>query len=383
MTGLSPREAYDLKKRIDNQDLQHQAYFNQFNAGLVDQTSLNDQAGGPNMTASNSELEALKKQIKTKNDDINTKKREKKTEERKPNPDSAKVKLLNKEIEDLEDEVNDLEAQKQELMEEQQDANKADVEQRQKDIEAVHSDLSAREHASTSFAAWQRTMESLQVRAGKRNIVNTYIWDADGGFHAEQQQFASTIEHSIGGSFNLSIGLGGKSKVAVSKMMLAATALATTKLTQTMSKTEASGKGMELRVNVDGVESRGITDHRDYPILPGEKVDRYRFMSFYLEKKVDHWKDFFNQVVDPEWLASNDEEARALRQTKNAMPNEVWRVLHRVTYVERPALMGFGHQQPPRVQVADEMQKLRGQVSQLTAKLESIDSKLNRLLEGK
>ncbi len=216
------QEAYDLKKRIDNQDLQHQAYFNQFNAGLVDETSLNDQTGGPNMTASSSELEALKEQIKTKNAEIKTKKAEKKAEERKPNPDVAKVNLLNDQIEDLEEEVKELEEQKQELMEEDQDANKADVEQRQKEIEAVHSDLSAREHASTSFAAWQRTMESLQVRAGKRNIVNTYIWDADGGFHAEQQQFASTIEHSIGGSFDLSIALGGRAEVAISKVMVGA-----------------------------------------------------------------------------------------------------------------------------------------------------------------
>jgi hypothetical protein len=349
----------------------------------VDETSLNDQAGGPNMTASSSEIEALKQQIKTKNAEIKTKKAEKKAEENKPHPDSDKVVLLQKQIDDLKEEVNDLEEQKQELMEEEQDANQADVEQRQKEIEAVHSDLSAREHASTSFAAWQRTMESLQVRAGKRNIVNTYIWDADGGFHAEEQQFASTIEHSIGGSFDLSIALGGKAKIAISKVLVESNVYATTKLTQTMRKTEASSKGMELRVNLNGVESRGITDHRDYPILPGEKVDRYRFMSFYLEKKVDHWHDFFNQVVDPEWLASNDEEARALRQTQNALPNEVWRVLHRVTYVERPALMGFGHQQPPRVQVADEMQKLRSQVSELTAKRQGIDDKLNRLLEGK
>jgi hypothetical protein len=65
-------------------------------------------------------------------------------------------------------------------------------------------------------------------------------------------------------------------------------------------------------------------------------------MTFYLEKNTNHWHDFFTQVVDPEWLAGNDEEARALRQTQLAAPNEVWRVLHRVTYVERPALMGFG-----------------------------------------
>ena len=86
----------------------------------------------------------------------------------------------------------------------------------------------------------------------------------------------------------------------------------------------------------------GVTDYKDNPILPGEKVDRYRFMSFYLEPSTQHFQDFFNYVVDPEWLQSNDEEARALRQAQAGKPNKIWRVLHRVTYVERPALMGFG-----------------------------------------
>ncbi len=64
-------------------------------------------------------------------------------------------------------------------------------------------------------------------------------------------------------------------------------------------------------------------------------------MSFYLEGTTKNFNDFFSYVVDPEWLASNDEEARALRQAKGKA-NKAWRVLHRVTYVERPALMGFG-----------------------------------------
>jgi hypothetical protein len=120
------------------------------------------------------------------------------------------------------------------------------------------------------------------------------------------------------------------------------TAQATVNLTQTMNKTEARSKGFELTVDLSGLEYKGITDYNDNPILPGEKVDRYRFMSFYLEGSTDHFQDFFNYVVDPEWLRSNDEEARALRQTQAGKPNKAWRVLHRVTYVERPALMGFG-----------------------------------------
>jgi hypothetical protein len=64
-------------------------------------------------------------------------------------------------------------------------------------------------------------------------------------------------------------------------------------------------------------------------------------MSFYLDGSTKNFSDFFEYVVDPEWLASNDEEARALRQAKGKA-NKTWRVLHRVTYVERPALMGLG-----------------------------------------
>ena len=117
------------------------------------------------------------------------------------------------------------------------------------------------------------------------------------------------------------------------------TAQATVHMTQTMTKKETQSKGFSLNVSVAGIERQGITDYKDRPILPGEKVDRYRFMSFYLEGSTNNFNDFFAYVVDPEWLASNDEEARALRQTAVGSPNKTWRILHRVTYVERPALM--------------------------------------------
>ena len=42
-------------------------------------------------------------------------------------------------------------------------------------------------------------------------------------------------------------------------------------------------------------------------------------------------------MVDPEWLASNDKEARALRQTQAGAVTATWQVLHRVTYVEHRA----------------------------------------------
>jgi len=375
---LRLKEAYDLKARIDNQDRQHQAYFNQFDAGLVDETSLDSQVNdgsldGPSVGFSQSSVAGsgvvneLQKQINAIQAEID--------QLDKDNP-ADKIR-----IDTLEKQKADLEKRRQAQLGKEQGARQQDAEKRQQEIEAAHSDLSARVHATTSFAAWQRTMENLRIRAGKRNIVNTYIWDADGGFHAEEQQFASTVEHTVGGSFDMSIALGGQGKFAIAKVLVESNGYATTNMTQTMSKTEASSKGMELHVDLSGVESRGVTDHRDYPILPGEKVDRYRFMSFYLENNVDHWHDFFNQVVDPEWLASNDEEARALRQTQSALPNKVWRVLHRVTYVERPALLGFGRQQPAPFEVSDEIGKLRGQVGELKDSLAEVLAKLDKLLD--
>ncbi|CAD0228306.1 MULTISPECIES: hypothetical protein [Planktothrix] len=79
-------------------------------------------------------------------------------------------------------------------------------------------------------------------------------------------------------------------------------AQATVNMTQTMSKTESRSKGFELNIDLSGMENKGVTDYKDNPILPWEKVDRYRFMSFYLEGSTQHFQDFFNYVVDPEWL---------------------------------------------------------------------------------
>ncbi|MFT6000734.1 MAG: hypothetical protein ACI81P_003197 [Neolewinella sp.] len=113
--------------------------------------------------------------------------------------------------------------------------------------------------------------------------------------------------------------------------------LATFHLTQSMKKSETKSKGFSLNVKVD-CKNVGITDQKDKPLNPGQKVDRYRFMSFYLAPKTDHFSHFFDEVVDPEWLMSNDEEARTLREIDRTAPNKTWKVMHRVTYVERPAL---------------------------------------------
>jgi hypothetical protein len=213
--------------------------------------------------------------------------------------------------------------------------------QRQDAIESRIADQQKRAHATSAFNSWQRRMEDILIRAGKRNIVNTYVWDADGGLRSEQQSFASTVEHTIGGSFNLDSGFGLEANIGAGGFSAGLTAMFNMNLNQTMSKTESQSTGIELDVDLHGVEHTGITDYKDRPVMPGEKVDRYRFMSFYLEGSTDNFNDFFRHVVDPEWLQSNGEEARALRQAMGKA-NKAWRVMHRVTYVERPALTALG-----------------------------------------
>ncbi len=137
---------------------------------------------------------------------------------------------------------------------------------------------------------------------------------------------------------------------------------------------------LSLNVDASGVEGLGVTDENDLPLFAGEKVGRYRFLSFYLEPSVSNFDDFFNEVVDPEWLASNSEEARALRQTQAGKPNSTWRVLHRVTFVERPALAGFGRDTRP-VTSAQAVFSLEQAVKDLQAENAELKQKLDQILE--
>jgi hypothetical protein len=84
-------------------------------------------------------------------------------------------------------------------------------------------------------------------------------------------------------------------------------------------------------------------------------------MTFYLAPKKSNFETFWSKVVDPNWLnrqgayvGTDDPDAFALRQAK-ANPNAVWRVLHRVTYVNRvPGLSGDAETLPPNVRRPDD-----------------------------
>jgi hypothetical protein len=302
------KEAYNLKNKIEQADKQRESYFANFNALLVDEASLNRQTNVSNADRDSLTLER---------------------EEDKPSSTTP---------------ISAEEQSKQQVATGKASTKKSMVEttQKQKEIDSKIQDQQQQVHASASFAKWQKRMEDIQVKAGKRNIVNNYVWDADGGLRSEAQSFANTVEHTIGGSFSMNAGLGFEGKFMAGGLGVELTAQATVNMTQTMNKTESRSKGLELNVDLSRVEFRDITDFRDNPLYPGEKVSRYRFMSFYLEGSSNNFKDFFNYVVDPEWLQSNNEESRLLRLVQAGKPNKTWRVLHRVTFVERPALAGFG-----------------------------------------
>ena len=344
------QEAYDLKQQIENEDKRRESYFAQFNAGLVDETSLNrgiDSGNAPQ--------------------DLGLSREEDKPDEELT--EEEKQAAQKRQQEQFEQEAGA-------AAEQQSEAAK----QKQKEIDTKITDQETRVHATDSFAGWQKRMENIQIRAGKRNIVNTYVWDADGGMRTEAQSFANTAEHTVGGSFTLNAGLGFLGEFAAGGVAGELTAQVTINMTQTMSKTEARSKGLELYVDLSGVESKGVTDENDYPLQPGEKVDRYRFMSFYLEGSTQNFNDFFTYVVDPEWLASNDEEARALRQAKGKA-NKTWRVLHRVTYVERPALMGFGRDIRPREDIDIITREVVNYFDLLEFKSDALQSDVERILQ--
>lgn len=342
-------EAYDLKNQIDRQDKARESYFANFDASNLLE-SLEDQVNrGPAPIAIGVNRPEDKEAEKNLTDGEKKK---------------AEAEKMNQRTDEVADGVS---------------ATTAAAREKQTEIEAKIADIDKRAQAQAGLEAWQKTMEAIQIRAGKRNIVNNYIWDADGGMRVEAQSFASVASHTCGGSFTLDGGFGYQGEFAAN-LAGALTAQATFNITRNMAKTQAHSKGLSLDVDVSGVESMGITNHNDLPLLPGEKVDRYRFMSFYLEGSTKNFNDFFSYVVDPEWLASNDEEARALRQTQGKA-NKTWRVLHRVTYVERPALMGFGRDLRPLVQEteeSDQIQQLNDRISDLEEKLNQILNKLNK-----
>ena len=56
-------------------------------------------------------------------------------------------------------------------------------------------------------------------------------------------------------------------------------------------------------------------------------------------------------------------------------------MLHRVTYVERPALMGFGRSVVKSDEAADDIRALRDQLAELQGKVTTLQKEINEKLD--
>lgn len=201
-----------------------------------------------------------------------------------------------------------------------------------------------------------------EKRLAKRNLVNTYVWTASGGLFSEENSALDLRSESFGSNFSSvnSTGFSTDFRLSVSptgKWELRGGAyfqgsfLWGHSLNASMVKSKAESQGFAVKVNVKtdsflqkwdkNNNGESFDEYAGKP-QPG-KVNAYRFMTFYLSPTERNGRDFFQTVVKQDWLhTSNDFDARALRE---ALPqkNGVWRVLHRVTYVNRipPEFMNF------------------------------------------
>jgi len=183
----------------------------------------------------------------------------------------------------------------------------------------------------------------------KRNLVNTYVWTADGGFFSESTELTDVKQESTSGSYSFSGSVGMNVGVDVEvfsvgvNMEMDASVGGSLNLTKTKTKESEQSFSIEVSVDTPGdLQQYDATLTRVYdddgnPINVPGKVDAYRFMSFYLEGSSNNFEDLFGKVVDPIWLEQsshpNAAAMRQARQTEKKPP--CWRVFHRVTFVSR------------------------------------------------
>ena len=183
----------------------------------------------------------------------------------------------------------------------------------------------------------------------RRGIANTYVWTAAGGMHAEQEQFTDQFTTTFTGGYSVQNQFGplldfkgANGAGAMIGGFFTLDWLAGFKIDITATKTRTKANTFGLNVAVVGEPALlGWDDasktYSDKPV-PG-KVASYRFNTFYLPPDAGNGSILMKAeglqpaVVDDEWLRSNEPDAVTLRTANTANP--AWRVLHRVTYVNR------------------------------------------------
>ncbi|WP_026732681.1 LamG-like jellyroll fold domain-containing protein [Fischerella sp. PCC 9605] len=201
----------------------------------------------------------------------------------------------------------------------------------------------------------------LPEQYSKRNLVNSYVWTADGGLYAESTETTDVQQESTSGAYSFtgstttsasgSFGLFG----AEFDFEVKGSFGGSLNLTKAKTKEASQSFRINLKNNTQGdlqrfrLDERGnlVRDEAGRPIreydangnpldAPG-KVNAYRFLSFYLTPDTQNYDAFFNNVVDPIWLEENNSpNAQALRQARQPQGGPAcWRIFHRVTFVSR------------------------------------------------
>lgn len=178
----------------------------------------------------------------------------------------------------------------------------------------------------------------------RRNLVNSYIWTAEGGFLAESTETTRVRQDTVGSAYSrtdsasLGLNVGFNAFGADVGLELNAQFGGSLSETRSVSRDAEDSFGIEVTVDLplgldrasgDGGRATGT-------------VDAYRFLTFALEPSSENHDALFTQVIDPIWLSQSPEpNAVALRQARDdARRPPCARVLHRVTFVSRvlPAL---------------------------------------------
>ncbi|MFJ9614004.1 LamG-like jellyroll fold domain-containing protein [Streptomyces noursei] len=194
-------------------------------------------------------------------------------------------------------------------------------------------------------AANSRTGEGFS----RRDLINTYVWTADGGFFAETTETTDAVSETTSGSYALSGSVGASVGTSFDIMGVGISAQLDASLGGGMTATRARGRqatrsfGLDVTCAPSGnlqkydAGRKPVYDGDGNPVNAPGKVDAYRFLSFYLGEDTEHFDTFFHKVVDPKWLANTtDPNAAALRQARQSdRKPPCWRVMHRVTFVSR------------------------------------------------
>lgn len=191
---------------------------------------------------------------------------------------------------------------------------------------------------------------SSDQAVARKGIANTYVWTAAGGMHAEQEQFTDQFTTTFTGGYSVQNqfgplldfkGANGDAALVGGFFTLDWLAGFKIDITATKTRTKANTFGLNVAVVGEPALLGGWDDasksYSDKPV-PG-KVASYRFNTFYLPPDGSNGNVLMKgdgrqpAVVDDEWLRSNEPDAVTLRTANTANP--AWRVLHRVTYVNR------------------------------------------------